>query len=230
LLAAGWAVVAPNAVGSTGYGKRFARRLRGRWGELDLPQYLAVIDQLQREGFTDDRVALAGKSYGGFSTAYAIGHCDRFRAAVVSAPVANFDSHAGTSDSGYFVDPFALGDELAKVPERCQRLSPIHCCASVDAATLLLQGEDDQRCPLGQSEELFARLIRCGKSRVQMVIYPGESHGLAGDGTPAHRLDYHRRLASWVTAHLEVASKNEQGGRCAEHQDCPEHKDAARKQ
>ena len=46
----GWAIVAPDAVGSAGYGTDFARRLRGRWGELDLPQYEAVVRTLQAEG------------------------------------------------------------------------------------------------------------------------------------------------------------------------------------
>ena len=64
LLSKGWAIVAPNAVGSASYGRAFSDRLRGRWGELDLPQYQAVITQLQREGIADERLACAGKSYG----------------------------------------------------------------------------------------------------------------------------------------------------------------------
>lgn len=49
LLSHGWAIVAANTVGSGSYGARFAERLNGHWGELDLPQHLAVVEALQAE-------------------------------------------------------------------------------------------------------------------------------------------------------------------------------------
>ena len=201
LLSKGWAIVAPNAVGSGSYGRAFARRLRGRWGELDLPQYQAVVAQLQEERIADARLACAGKSYGGFLGAWAIGHCDLFRAAVVAAPVANILSHMGTSDTGYYVTPFAIGCGPEDDPERYRRLSPVNYCHDVHAATLLLQGEDDGRCPRGQSEELFANLVRCSDAVTQLVVYPQSSHAEAESGRPSNRVDYHRRLADWVEAY-----------------------------
>ncbi|WP_438033262.1 prolyl oligopeptidase family serine peptidase [Sorangium sp. So ce204] len=63
LVSRGWAVLSLNPVGSAGQGKEFADRLRGRWGERDLPEHLAAIDELVAEGTIDgDRVAIAGKS------------------------------------------------------------------------------------------------------------------------------------------------------------------------
>jgi dipeptidyl aminopeptidase/acylaminoacyl peptidase len=193
--------VAPNAVGSASYGRDFARRLTGRWGELDLPQVQAVVAQLQAEGLADTRLACAGKSYGGFLAAWAIGHCDLFKAAAVSAPVANLLSHMGTSDTGYYVTPFAMGCGPEDDPERYRRLSPVTYCQQVTAATLLLQGENDGRCPRGQSEELFANLVRCGKAEVELVMYPQGSHAEAESGRPRNRVDYHQRLARWVDTH-----------------------------
>ena len=57
LLSQGWAVLAPNAAGSGSYGVEFARRMIGRWGELDLPQVLSMVDTLQEEGVASDRLA-----------------------------------------------------------------------------------------------------------------------------------------------------------------------------
>ena len=71
-------------------------------------------------------------------------------------------------------------------------------CHKVRAATLLLQGENDGRCPRGQSEELFSNLARCGKAEVELVIYPKSSHSEAESGRPSNRVDYHGRLAEWV--------------------------------
>ena len=194
----GWAVLAPNAAGSSGYGSAFARKLRGRWGELDLPQHLGIIDILREEGIADERLAVTGKSYGGYLAAWAIGHSDRFKAAVVSAPVANVESHTGTSDTGFYVTPYAMDGEISDVRDRYRALSPVNDLDKARTPTLLLQGEDDQRCPLGQSEELLAHLIRCSDAPVEMVVYPGGSHALAATGRPDHRVDYHSRLVAWV--------------------------------
>lgn len=198
LLQAGWAIVAPNAVGSSGYGHEFARRLQGRWGELDLPQFEAVVHALQEEGLADDRVVCAGKSYGGFLSAYAVGHSELFRAAIVCAPVANIESHFGTSDSGYYVTPFAMGGEVDDERPRYQRISPITRASAIEAAVLILQGENDGRCPRGQSEELFSHIIRSTDAPVELVVYPTSTHAEAESGKPSNRVDYHARLVAWA--------------------------------
>jgi len=194
----GWAILAPNTVGSAGRGQEFSRRLRGRWGELDLPQYEAMIRTLQEEGLADDRVVCTGKSYGGYLSAWAVGHSDLFRAAIACAPVANITSHFGTSDTGFYVMPFAMDGEVHAARERYDALSPISHCASVRAAVLILQGENDGRCPRGQAEELFANLIRCSDAPVELVVYPTSTHSEAESGRPSNRVDYHGRIVAWA--------------------------------
>lgn len=203
LLARGWAIVAPNPVGSGGRGGAFARRLIGRWGVLDLPQHLAILDTLQAEGLADPRrLACAGKSYGGYLAAWAACRSGRFGAAVVSAPVANIESHAGTSDTGYYVTPYAMGTDLARLGAAANGVSPVAHADCAQAAVLLLQGEDDERCPVGQSEELFARLVAAGNREAALVVYPQGSHGLASSGRPSHRRDYHARIVDWLERHV----------------------------
>ncbi len=204
LVAQGWAVLAPNCIGSSSYGADYARRLRGCWGELDLPQHLAIVSQLQREGLADERVACAGKSYGGFLAAWALGQTDLFRAAAIAAPVADIGSHAGTSDSGYYVTPYAMKGDIDEISERYRRLSPIGLGARTHTAALILQGSDDERCPLGQAEQLFARLIRRGDAPTRLVVYPKGSHALSSKGKPSHRLDFHSRLVAWLIEHTST--------------------------
>lgn len=206
MVSLGWMVVAPNCVGSASYGFDFARRLCGRWGELDLPQHLSILLQLRREGLVNMHAACAGQSYGGYLAAWALGHTDAFDSVVISAPVANIESHNGTSDTGYYVGPYAMNAELAENRERYRALSPIENCAAGDASVLLLQGEDDLRCPLGQSEEVFAHLIRSGKEAT-MVVYPGGSHSMSSAGKPSHRIDYHHRIAQWLQRRYGEAQK-----------------------
>ena len=209
LLAQGWTIVAPNAVGSASYGKAFARRLRGRWGKLDLPQYEAVVRALQDAGLADGRVACAGKSYGGFLSAWAIGHSHRFKAAVVSAPVSNMLSHFGTSDTGYYAGPYMIGAEFPADPARWHAQSAVVFLHRATTPTLILQGENDGRCPRGQSEEVFAHLIRYTDVPCELVVYPTSSHAEAESGRPSNRLDYHGRIADWVTRWTREEDKPE---------------------
>jgi dipeptidyl aminopeptidase/acylaminoacyl peptidase len=202
LVSRGWAVLSLNPPGSASYGKDFADRLRGRWGELDLAEQLAAVDGLVAEGIADgSRVAISGKSYGGYLAAWAVGKTNRFRSAVCSAAVTNLESHFGTSDSGYYIDPYNMGGEPVEARERYHRLSPIRYAAAATTPTLILHGEDDQRCPIGQGEELFTALMRSSQADVEFVRYPGAGHHLQETGRPSHRLDYHRRIAEFVDRH-----------------------------
>ncbi|WP_211302354.1 alpha/beta hydrolase family protein [Nannocystis exedens] len=118
--------------------------------------------------------------------------------AVVSAPVANILSHFGTSDSGYYVTPYAMAGEVWEAREKYHALSPVEYLEHATTPTLILQGEEDQRCPIGQAEEVFATLIRAGKAPVEFVRYPGGDHHLAEQGPPSHRIDYTRRIVEGV--------------------------------
>jgi dipeptidyl aminopeptidase/acylaminoacyl peptidase len=205
LCARGWAVLALNAVGSASYGREFCDRLAGHWGEYDLPQHLAAVQQLRDEGVCDARVAIAGKSYGGFLSAWAIGHTNGFRAAVVMAPVGNIETHYGTSDGGYYADPYYMGTDGHFQRELARDLSPMRCVELATTPTLFMQGADDERCPKCQSEELFVSLMRAGTTPAEMVLYPGEDHHFLGEGAPSVREDAAQRIVDWISLHVQHA-------------------------
>jgi dipeptidyl aminopeptidase/acylaminoacyl peptidase len=198
LCSRGWAVLALNAVGSASYGRDFCTRLSGHWGELDLPQHLAAVRQLQAEGIADARVAVSGKSYGGYLSAWAIGHTELFKAAVVMAPVGNIETHYGTSDGGYYADPLSMATAPRFDREVARALSPLQHVDTATTPTLFLQGKDDERCPKCQSEELFVSLMRAGDTPAELVLYPGEDHGFLGEGAPACRQDAAGRIVGWL--------------------------------
>ncbi len=206
LASRGWAVLALNPTGSGSYGKAFAHGIRGRWGEGDLPEQLAAVDALVAEGIADPaRLAVAGYSYGGFMTSWTITHTDRFKAAVVGAPVVNLESFHGTSDIGMWFIPWEMQGDLAAHRETYRRLSPISYVERVTTPTLILHGEADDRCPIGQGEELFVGLVAAGKAPAEFVRYPGESHLFLGTGRPSHRLDVTRRVVAWVERYVSGA-------------------------
>lgn len=198
LASRGWSILALNAVGSSSYGREFAERLRGAWGELDLPQHLAAVRGLQDEAIADERLAIAGKSYGGYLSAFAIGKTTLFRAAVVLAPVGNLETHYGTSDSGYYADPYAMLGRPALHRDTCRRLSPMRWVERARTPTLFLQGKEDERCPKCQSEELFVTLMASSDTPAELVLYPGGSHKFLEKGKPSQRLDAVTRIVDWV--------------------------------
>lgn len=206
LCSQGWAVLALNAVGSASYGREFCDRLAGHWGEYDLPQHLAAIRQLREEGVCDERLAIAGKSYGGYLSGWAIGHCNLFRAAVVMAPVGNIETHYGTSDGGYYADPYYMGTEERFDRKLAKQLSPMAHVEKATTPTLFMQGADDERCPKCQSEELFVSLMRAGDTRAELVLYPGGDHHFLGEGAPSVREDAARRIIDWISEHVRHAA------------------------
>ena len=201
LCSRGWSVLMLNAVGSSSFGGEFCARLTGRWGELDMPQHLAAIRQLQEEGICDERLAMAGKSYGGYLTAWSIGHCSVFRAAVVMAPVGNIETHYGTSDGGYYADPLYLGTEPGFDRRKARELSPLQSIEQARTPTLFMQGKEDERCPKCQSEELFVSMYRASDVQVELVLYPGEGHSFLSAGRPRCRADGAGRIVDWLMRH-----------------------------
>jgi dipeptidyl aminopeptidase/acylaminoacyl peptidase len=198
LLSKGWSVLALNPVGSSSYGREFSTRARKRWGKADLAQQLAAIEQLQREGIADERIAIIGKSYGGYMAAWAIGNASVFRAAVVCAPVISIENHFGVSDSGYYADCYSMYGEPSVRRDVMRALSPLGYVENIRTPTLILQGEDDQRCPRCQAEEFFTSIMTETETPAELVLYPGGDHHLFEEGKPSHRIDVVSRIVDWL--------------------------------
>ena len=86
----------------------------------------------------------------------------------------------------------ARGDAFHAFVER----SPLTYAAKVETPVLLLHGEEDNRCPIGQSEEYFVSLKRLGKE-VEFVRFPGSSHSLVRSGHPKMREEFLTRTLAW---------------------------------
>jgi acetyl esterase/lipase len=69
---------------------------------------------------------------------------------------------------------------------------------------MILHGEDDQRVPLGDAEQVF-RLAREGGTPVQLHVAPGVGHELGGAGLLARRLDRERTVLDQIDAFLGAA-------------------------
>ncbi|MFC5829820.1 S9 family peptidase [Nonomuraea insulae] len=191
LAARGWTVLTLNPRASDGYGEDFFTAAVGAWGLADTQDFQAALDDLVAEGVADpERLAVTGYSYGGYMTCWLTGATDRFKAAIAGGVVSDLTSMAGTSDLGYLLKEYECpGDLIAQ--------SPITRIGEVTAPTLLLHGESDDRCPIGQSEQWFAAL-RERRVPVRLVRYPGAGHLFILNGRPSHRYDYNERIIAWL--------------------------------
>ncbi|MFD5090086.1 serine hydrolase [Amycolatopsis thailandensis] len=196
LVARGWAVLLLNPRGSDGYGEDFYTGAVGAWGTADSPDFLEPLDQLVAEGIADaDRLAVSGYSYGGFMTCYLTSRDNRFAAAVTGGVVSDLTSMGGTSDLGHYLAVGELGGTSWDMAYA--EFSPFSKVDQVQTPTLVIQGAEDDRCPVGQAEQWFGALRARGVPS-RMVLYPDASHLFILDGPPSHRLDYNRRILDWV--------------------------------
>lgn len=197
LAAHGYAVFQPNFRGSSGYGQKFIDADRFDLGGGDMRDILSGVDELIRRGIADrDRQFVYGTSYGGFMTCWLVGQTDRFRAAVCQNAVTDLNMMWGLSDLQTWTE-WEMGGKPWEVPERMRKHSPLTHVAKVKTPTLVLHAREDRRCPLPMGVA-WHQALRARKVPTQMVIYPGEGHGIR---RPHHREDVLQRVVAWFGRH-----------------------------
>ena len=204
LASAGMHVLYANPSGSTGYGEAFCKRVHGNWGGPDSPELLRLIDRVVRLGIADRRrIGLIGLSYGGFMVNWLAGrYPGRFAAIVSENPVTDFVSEFASADYGAVISDFAVdGRSLPEAYRTFVERSPYRWIHRNRAPTLLLQSDQDQRCPPVNSELVFA-ILKLHGVEVEMIRYPDSAHWMAGEGRPDRRVDRLERIVGWFSSHL----------------------------
>ncbi len=200
----GYAVLAVNYRGSAGRGQKFSRAIFADWGHYEVMDLQAGVDHVVKMGVADpDKLGVGGWSYGGILTDYLIASDTRFKAAT---------SGAGTAFtvSFYGVDQYIIqyDNEIGppwnpKSWETYQKLSyPFLHADRIKTPTLFLCGEKDFNVPLSGSEQMYQSLRSLGVE-TQLVIYPGQFHGIT---RPSYVRDRYERYLAWYDKYLKKAS------------------------
>jgi dipeptidyl aminopeptidase/acylaminoacyl peptidase len=192
---AGYAVFLANPRGGQGRGHEFAAAVTAAVGQDEWTDILTGIDLLIAEGVADPhRLGIAGWSHGGFMAAWAIGHTDRFAAAVMGAGISDWGLQAATGEWGAFETALSgsAGWE-GTGPHHHDRLSPISYAAAIHTPLLMLHGAEDTNVPLAQAEYLHRALRRFGVEH-ELVVYPRENHSIR---ERHHQIDLLNRTRSW---------------------------------
>lgn len=210
LAAAGYAVIAPNPRGSTGYGTAFSRAIWADWGNKDYMDVMAAVDAAVAAGIADPgRLGVGGWSYGGIMTDYIVTKTSRFKAAASGASMANMLAGYGTDHYQYEWEaevglPWKAKEAWLKLS------SSFFEVEKITTPILYMCGERDMNVPLLATEQLYQAVKRLGKVETELVVYPGQWHGIE---TPSYRKDRLERYLAWFDKHLRPgkATAKEEG-------------------
>jgi dipeptidyl aminopeptidase/acylaminoacyl peptidase len=198
LAAQGYLVVNPNYRGSSGRGREFSRAIFADWGNLEIQDIHAVMDKLVEDGLADpERLGIGGWSYGGINTNFAIASDTRFAAAVSGSSASNYIAGYGTDQYIWQYE-----NELGlpwETPEAYFDISyPFFKADRIKTPTLFMCGALDFNVPLINSEQMY-QALRSLNVPTQLVIYPGQYHGLDKPSYIEDRLD---RMIEWYGRYL----------------------------
>ncbi|BBL81113.1 peptidase [Rubrobacter xylanophilus] len=173
----GFAVLDVNYAGSTGFGRAYRERLRGRWGVAEVEDCAAAARHAAAAGEADEeRLIIRGWSAGGYTALAALASRGEFAAGA---------SYFGPSDLEAFVrkthrfESRYLEGLVGPYPERAdlyRERSPLHRAGEIRSPLILFQGLEDEVVPPEQSRLLYERL-RDGGVPVALLEFEGEGHG-----------------------------------------------------
>lgn len=200
LAAHGMMVVAPNVRGSSGYGRRY-HELDDKYRRMDSVSDLHAVRRWigEQAGVDPGRVALFGRSYGGFMVLSSLTeHPESWKLGVDFYGIANFHTLLQTTGpwrrdlrAAEYGDPGADAELLT-------RISPIHRMNRLNAPLLIVHGLDDPRVTPGESEMLYSVVRGLGKP-VQYLRIPHEGHGF---GRRSSRQEVYAVFARFLDEHL----------------------------
>ncbi len=194
----GYVVIEVNPRGSSGYGQAFSYALFADWGNLDFQDVSAGVDHSIAKGYSDpERLGVCGWSYGGILTNYVITQTTRFKGAVSGASEALYRANYGHDHyQMWWETELGLPWENAAAWER---ISPFNKVDKITTPTLWIGGGADWNVPILNSEQMYQAMKRLGRE-TQLVVYPGEFHGLK---RPTFIKDRHERFLAWFEKYVK---------------------------
>jgi dipeptidyl aminopeptidase/acylaminoacyl peptidase len=200
--AQGWVIAAPNPRGSTGFGQKYVDDISQDWGGKVMGDINAVVDTVAKLPYVDNqRMGIAGASYGGYAVNWLIGHTNRFKAAVSHDGVFNLESMMLSTEELWFPE-WEMGGVAwsAAARENIAKWSPHRFVPQMKTPTLVITNELDYRVPVDQGIQLFTALRRQNVPS-EMLIFPDEGHWVLKALNSKY---WHEQVFGWLKKHLEA--------------------------
>lgn len=175
ILSHGYIILQVNYRGSSGYGQEFRLANFGDLGGGDYQDIMSGVDALIQDGIVDsNKMVIAGWSYGGYMTAWAVSQSHRFKAAIDGDGLTDLISFSGTSDIPNYTSQY-LGAYFWDNSALYWQRSPLAFVKNIETPVLILHGAKDIRVPLSQGQELYTALVRLHKP-VKMLVTQNQEH------------------------------------------------------
>jgi dipeptidyl aminopeptidase/acylaminoacyl peptidase len=185
----GFAVLNVNYSGSTGYGRPYRERLRGKWGIVDVEDCINGARHGAVSGRVDGkRMAIRGGSAGGYTTLCALTFHNVFATGASYYGIS--DLKALAKDTHKFESRY-LDGLIGPYPARRDLYidrSPVHFADRLSVPIAFFQGAEDSIVPLNQAETMVAALKAKGLP-FQYLLFDGEQHGFRRAQTIKRALD-----------------------------------------
>ena len=195
----GYVVVAANPRGSSGRGEAFSSAIYKDWGGKDTEDVLAAVGYVVKQGIADPyRLGVGGWSYGGILTNAVIAKDTRFKSATSGASISNVLAGYGT-DMYIREYEMELGVPWKNLDTYLHNSYAFLHADRIKTPTMFLCGEQDFNVPLLNSEQMYQALRSLGVP-TQLVIYPGQHHGL---NKPSYLIDRMQRYLDWHGKYLD---------------------------
>ena len=202
LAAHGYAVLMPDPALSTGYGQRMVDRGWNDWGGTPYADVTAAVDAALagRSDLDASRTALMGGSYGGYMINWIAGQTDRFKALVSHDGVFDLVSMYGSTEELWFPEWDHHGTPWEN-PEGYEKQNPLNFVKNWKTPALVIHGERDYRCPIGEGLNLFEALQYHGVPS-ELMIFPDENHWIL---KPQNSLYWYGEVRAWLTRYAPPA-------------------------
>ena len=173
----GFAILAPNVRGSSGYGKTYVHLDDVGLRPNSVADLKAGVEWLIREGKADpERIGIMGRSYGGYMVLAAITmYPELWAAAVDMVGIANFVSFL--ENTGPWRRKWREGEYGSLEHDRAvlEQISPINSVDKITTPLLVLHGANDSRVPVGEAEQIVAAL-KARRVPVEFLRFANEGH------------------------------------------------------
>lgn len=181
----GYAVLAVNNRGSSGYGKNFYAMADKKHGEIDLQDCLDGKNFLISTGVIDpEKIGILGDSYGGYLTLAALAfYPDQMAVGVDLFGVSNWPRTLESLPAWWEHQREMLYQKIGNPTEERDYLtsiSPLFQAHKIKKPLLVLQGANDPRVLQAESDEIIAALEKSGIP-YRYLVFDDEGHGFKKD-------------------------------------------------
>ena len=200
----GYAVIAVNNRGSSGYGKTFFKLDDLNHGKGDLDDCVEVKKFLESSGFVEEgKIGIVGGSYGGYMVLAALAfRPEEFTVGVDLFGISNWVRTLKNIPPWWEYFREALYAELGNPEtdeEYLHSISPLFHANNIVRPLMVLQGANDPRVPQVESDEIVAA-VRANGVPVEYMVFEDEGHGFV---KKENQIEGYRAILDFLDTHLK---------------------------